>query len=179
MTDEAIMERIQTGEIRMMSQLFQRHQVALYNFFYQMNRDKGLSEDLTQNVFERMIKYRGSYESKVNFKSWMFRIARNVSNDHWRKKKIKHSSDLAHHENDLKADCEIRRMEGKEKWDILQNVMHQLEDETREIILLTRIEKLKYAEVAKMYNVTEGAIKVRVHRGLKQLKTLYNQSYIS
>lgn len=179
MTDEAIMERVRSGDLRMMSRLFEKHQIPVYNFFYYGNRDRSLSEDLTQTVFERMMKYRNSYDTKVNFKSWMYRIARNVNNDHWRKQNSHRTEMIDGQENSLMGDCEERRMEAKEKWSILEQSMEMLDNETKELIVLTRIERMKYAEVAKLYEVSEGVIKVRVHRGLKKLKQIYDTKYQS
>lgn len=173
MTDEAIMHRVSNGETRLMSHLFERHQTPLYGFFYRMNRDSALSEDLVQNVFERMIKYRASYKQTVNFKSWMFSIARNVSHDHYRKQKMQFSG-LETEQLNLHSDCLNTKMDAKENLNLLEIAMDRLDEETKEIILLTRVERMKYSEVAQMLNTTEGNIKVKVHRGLKQLKHLYS-----
>ncbi len=179
MTDEAIMERVRAGETHMMSRLFEKHQIPLYNFFFYSNRDRSLSEDLTQLVFERMLKYRSSFESNVNFKSWMYRIARNVSNDHWKKANSRRTESIDGREDYVRGDCEHRKLEAKEKWSILERSMNALDPETKELIMLTRIEKMKYTEVAQIFGVTEGVIKVRVHRGLKKLKHIYDMNYES
>ena len=51
--------------------------------------------------------------------------------------------------------------------------MAKLSDENRELLILCRYQELKYHEIAKILNTTEGAIKVRVHRALNQLKSNY------
>jgi RNA polymerase sigma-70 factor (ECF subfamily) len=51
--------------------------------------------------------------------------------------------------------------------------MEQLSDENRELLILCRYQELKYDEIAQILNTTEGAIKVRVHRALNQLKNAY------
>jgi RNA polymerase sigma-70 factor (ECF subfamily) len=51
--------------------------------------------------------------------------------------------------------------------------MAKLSDENRELLILCRFQELKYNEIARILNTTEGAIKVRVHRALNQLKSNY------
>ena len=80
------MQKAKAGELRYISTLFDRYNLRLYNFYYQQTRDKGQSEDLTQNVFERLIKYRTKYKEKKNFTAWIYAIARNVHMDLYRKK---------------------------------------------------------------------------------------------
>jgi len=55
----------------------------------------------------------------------------------------------------------------------LETAMQKLSDENRELLILYRFQELKYNEIAKILNTTEGAIKVRVHRALNQLKNNY------
>ena len=51
--------------------------------------------------------------------------------------------------------------------------MNNLSLADREILVLSQFQKLKYQEIARIMNTTEGAVKVRVHRAFNQLKALY------
>ena len=170
-TDEQLMLNAKTGEMRCISILFDRYNVRLYNFFYQQTRDKGLSEDLTQNVFERVIKYRNKYENRSNFASWIFTIARNVHMDIYKKKR-----------HDLPGDEKVLYMaeinspaESKESIheDRLKKALRMLSPDQQQMIYLTRFEKMKYSEVAEIMNCSEGALKVKVHRTMKDLKNVF------
>src|SRR5690348_11487914 len=83
LTDNALMLRVRDGETDTLGLLFERYKRPLYGFFYGMNRDSELSEDLVQNVFFRILKYRYLFRGEGDFKTWMFHIARNVNNDHY------------------------------------------------------------------------------------------------
>ena len=72
------MMQVKEGGIRQLALLFERYQNPVYRYFLQTVQDQSLSEDLTQNVFERIIKYRNSFREESVFKSWIFSIARNV-----------------------------------------------------------------------------------------------------
>lgn len=58
---------------------------------------------------------------------------------------------------------------------MLSAAMDKLSAENRELLVLCRFQELKYHEIAKVLNMTEGAVKVRVHRALNQLKITYLQ----
>ena len=61
-SDETIMQNIKNGNLAEMSVLFERYHLRLFNFFLKMGLNRDISQDLTQNLFYRMIKYRKSYK---------------------------------------------------------------------------------------------------------------------
>ena len=67
--------------------LFERHHRGLFRYFVSMNRNRELSEDLVQDVFFRMLRYRASYDAQQSFTAWMFQIARNASVDSAQKRR--------------------------------------------------------------------------------------------
>jgi RNA polymerase sigma-70 factor (ECF subfamily) len=64
-----------------LAMLFDRHHRALFGFFYRMTGDRPAAEDLVQEVFVRVLKYRAAYREQGSFKAWLFRIARNARHD--------------------------------------------------------------------------------------------------
>jgi RNA polymerase sigma factor (sigma-70 family) len=79
--DEIIMQHVKDGNLSEMSILFERYNVRLYNYFLKLTRNKLVSQDLTQNLFYRMIRYKNSYKSEYTVKSWMYQMARNLHID--------------------------------------------------------------------------------------------------
>ena len=82
------MVKVRDGDLDRLGMLFERYKRPLYGFFYGLSRDRDLSEDLVQNTFFRILKYRHLFRGEGDFKTWMFHIARNVNNDHYRKDKL-------------------------------------------------------------------------------------------
>src|SRR5580692_11859542 len=79
------MLRVREGQLSELTELFERYSTPLYNFFLRLTLDKALSEDLTQNLFYRVLRYRQSFDpTSGSFRSWMYRMARNVHADHLR-----------------------------------------------------------------------------------------------
>jgi RNA polymerase sigma factor (sigma-70 family) len=169
------MLKVKNGDIDKMGLLYERYNRMLFRFLFNMTRQKELSEDMVQNVFLRMLKYPDGFMGFGEFKTWMYHIARNTVYDHFRKvKRTPAHSDLANLEERIESeqltDAQIQK---EQELKILETAMDKLTDENRELLILCRFQELKYHEIAKILNTTEGAIKVRVHRALNQLKDNY------
>jgi len=87
------MLKVKNGDLDHLGLLYERYKKQLFGFFYNLNRDKDLSEDLVQNTFIRIIKYKHGFKGDGEFKSWMFHIARNVNIDHFKKNKKNNETD--------------------------------------------------------------------------------------
>src|SRR5258706_14127912 len=81
------MAAVGAGEVSKLAVLFERHHRSLFRYFVSMNRNRELSEDLVQDVFFRMLRYRGSYDPQQSFTAWMYQIARNASIDNAQKRR--------------------------------------------------------------------------------------------
>src|SRR5438874_1284391 len=83
--DEDLMLQVRDGAGEMLGVLFDRYQTPLFNFYSKLTGDRTLSEDLVQEVFLRILKYRQSYRPGTPFRAWIYQIARNARVDHFRK----------------------------------------------------------------------------------------------
>lgn len=175
LSDNALMLKVKNGDIDKMGMLYERYYGQLYRFLYNMTRQKELSEDMVQNVFLRMLKYPDGFMGHGEFKTWMYHIARNTVYDHFRKvKRSPAHSDLKIYEERIEGEQYTdTQIEKEQELKILETAMEKLSDENRELLILCRFQELKYHEIALILNTTEGAVKVRVHRALNQLKSNY------
>lgn len=173
MTDELIMEAVKNGNLQQAALLFERYHKRIFNFLARMAIDRALAEDLTQNVFLRIIKYRNSYREGLKFQSWIYQVARNVFADHYQAHKNKTSNFIAvENISDHMADYnEAADMDEKEK--LLHQSMAKLSEEQRELLILTRFQHLKYEDVAAIMDTTVANIKVKVHRAILKLREYY------
>lgn len=166
-TDEELMKEVALGNLDVAKILFERHHVHVYNFLYKMSKDKMLSEDITQEVFYKLIKYRSSYNNG-KFVSWMFTIARNSLASHYKSSKGTYT-DLEYLEYSLTED----QNEIKEDYTHLQKALDKLNETDRELLILNRLQQIKYNELAEIMDTTTGAVKTKVCRALKKLKDIY------
>jgi RNA polymerase sigma-70 factor (ECF subfamily) len=72
------MLQVKAGQVDQLGLLFERYHRILFSFFYNLNRNVEMSEDLVQNVFMRILKYKHRFKGDGEFKTWMFHIAKNV-----------------------------------------------------------------------------------------------------
>ena len=175
MTDEQLMEAVKQGDLAKASLLFDRYHKHLYNFFVKISFDRELGHDLTQNVFLRMIKFRHTYRNEAKFKSWIFQIARNIYADHYRSNRVLNNEFEEIEIIGDRVEAIDVQMANDEREKLLYIAMYKLDREQREIILLSKFEKMKYEEIAQVYETTVGAVKVKVHRAINKLKEKYLQ----
>jgi len=170
LSDEILMQKVAEGNLDMLKVLFDRHHKHVYNFLYKMSGDSMLSEDLTQDVFYKLIKYRSSYNNG-SFVSWLFTIARNSLKSHF-------SRNHKHHDGlevlEYKSDKEEN--EDVEDYSRLQQALNQLDPEDRELVILNRFKEIRYEELAEIMGSTPGAMKTKICRILKKLKKIYLES---
>ncbi|MCE7064686.1 RNA polymerase sigma factor [Dyadobacter sp. CY326] len=165
------MFRVKAGDLDKMGLLFERYNRPLYAFFYHMTHKRDNSEDLVQNVFYRMLKYRHTFTGEGEFRTWMFHLARNVLNDAARQHKSANHYDVTEMADKLGGGTLADEgYERQQDADFLHKAMAGLSDDYREVLVLSRFQEMKYDEIAKVLNINEGTVKVRVHRALGELK---------
>lgn len=173
LNDEQVMIEVQNGRLEMLAILFERHHVRLYNFFLRLSGDRGLSEDLVQEVFLRVLKYRHSFRGDSTFSAWMYQIGRNAHIDQVRARKPEVPIDEVWEQEPSAAPGPERRLEGDQEADLLARAMERLPLRKREVLLLSRFQELKYQEIAGMMACSVESVKVLVHRSLKELRRHY------
>ena len=169
------MLQVKAGQVDKMGLLFERYHRPLYGFFYHLNGAGEASEDLVQTVFYRMLKYRHTFTGEGEFRTWMYHLARNAVVDAAKKNKnSRHHADIVDWEERIGggtlADASLQRAQDV---DLLHQALARLPAPQREVLVLSRFQELKYEQIAQLLDTTEGAVKVRVHRALTQLKGIY------
>lgn len=175
LSDNAIMLQVKAGDIDRMGLLFERHNRALYGFLFHMTHRREASEDMVQNVFYRMLKYRHTFTEESKFTAWMYHIARNVIKDQVKKYELSNKYDpIDDHEEKIGGGTSAdEHLEKKQARNELYDAMRKLNDNDREILTLSRFQELKYPEIGEIMGITAGAAKVRVHRAIQDLKNIY------
>jgi RNA polymerase sigma-70 factor (ECF subfamily) len=173
LSDEKIMLQVREGQLSELTELFERYNVPLYNFFLRLTLDKALSEDLTQDLFYRVLRYRQSFEpASGTFRSWVYRMARNIYSDHLRQG-LKVPGGVSGSEEGLERVAGQDVPYSEDRFERLDAAMAGLSPDQREILVLTRYQGLKYDEISKIKEISVPAIKVQVFRALRKLRDLY------
>ena len=165
------MAAVQGGDTHALGELFHRHHAALYRYFLRMSGSTAVSEDLTQEVFLRLLKRSETWQREARFTSWMYRIAHNAFIDHTRKNKW----ETAMPEHMDFAAPAGRRLEQDEEQAILLRALAAMPPDKRELLVLSRFQGLRYEQIAEMLGVETNTVKVRVFRALGQLREIYER----
>lgn len=162
------MQEVQGGNIGKLELLFDRHHRALFRYFLHLSGDRPTSEDLVQDVFFRVLKYRHTYQAATSFRAWLYQIGRNVYLDQAGKRKAEVAlpDDASFRSADLLPD---RQVQNKEEAVLLRRALAALPREKREVLVMSRFLELKYDEIASVLKCEVGTVKVRVYRALREL----------
>ncbi|HUX67480.1 MAG TPA: RNA polymerase sigma factor [Terriglobales bacterium] len=165
--DDALMRRVQAGHLQALSPLFERHQRPLLNYFLRLGASRPASEDLVQDVFVRILKYRATYRPGSRFATWMYYIARNVRLDHLHKRRGEVEWDDELHAPSFEPGDAAQ---AAQEHHLLARALARLSPEKRELLVLSRFQELKHDEIGAILGVETGTVKVRVHRALRELR---------
>jgi len=178
-TDEALMAQVRSGDLRKLALLFERHHRPVYNFFRHMTGDSDLSQDLTQDVFFRILRYRHTYEDGRPYAAWMYQIARNAKTDAAQKRKgeLRRVND-PNEDEEMPEPVSLRpgieeTLGRRQEIRLLRRALERLPEEKRELLVLSRFQNLKYESIAQILGCDAGAVKVRVYRAVRALGQIY------
>jgi RNA polymerase sigma factor (sigma-70 family) len=176
-TDNELMLMVKSGDIDRLGLIFERHNKQMYGYFLNLTGKPDISEDLVQNVFMRILKYRTNYRGNGNFNIWIYRIAHNVFIDFIKKRdRLEFSENINNEWDNLPDDTSSEENDPKqERINILESALMKLPKKKREILTLSRYEELKYKEISEILGCSESAVKVRIFRAMEELKKIYKE----
>ena len=169
MGDEQAMQDVRDGEVGRLELLFERHHRSLLHYFLHLTGDRSASEDLVQEVFFRILKYRQTYRPETSFRAWMFQIGRNAFLDHTGRQKEEVPLPEGALEPGDAGPSPDRQAEERQETALLRRALEALPNEKREVIVMARFLELRHDEIATVLKCEVGTVKVRVYRALKEL----------
>jgi len=174
-TDNLLMEDVRDGKVEKLAILFERHHVALFNYFLRLTGNRPVSEDLIQEVFTRILKYRTTYRGEDRYSVWMYKIARNAHIDFLRRQKETVALEDQFEEAESADLVPEERVERQQEAALISRALKKLSPKKQEIILLSRFQNLKYREIAELMECPVGTVKGMVHRAVRELGDIYKQ----
>lgn len=173
-TEEELLDRAANFDEAALSEIYDRYELKIYNYIYRRTSDPGLSEDLTAQVFLKMLEAIQSERAwHSSFSGWLYRIAHNLVIDHYRardrQKQV--SIDDVPNMRDT-GTTPVRAAEVSLEAEALRSAIRRLTDEQAQVISLRFLEGYSFAEIAEMMDKTEGAVKALQHRAVATLRQL-------
>lgn len=171
----SLIARARRGSPEATSALYKRYYQCIYRYFYYRTGDSQTAEDLTADVFLRMVEAIPNYRIEATpFQAWLFQIARNLAIDHFRRNSAHPVTAI--HEN---MDDDTPDVESTLDFHLtsrgLAEAFAKIDDGQRDVLLMRFIEEMPIAEAARVLHKTEDAIKALQRRGLNALRQLLNK----
>jgi RNA polymerase sigma-70 factor, ECF subfamily len=173
-SDVELMLQVKAGDDESFNLLLQKYRTPLINFLFRMVRDQATAEDLAQEVFLRVYRARKQYSPSAKFTTWMFRIATNLA--------LNSVRDNRHRQMDLSIDAPVEEDEAPiqlptREMRIDEHMIERdrsefqaLPEKQRVAVLLHKYEEMDYAEIAKILDCSESALKSLLFRAYETLR---------
>jgi RNA polymerase sigma-70 factor (ECF subfamily) len=174
-TDEEIVAKIIKGDKRLYGEILDRYEKKIYFYLRRLTGWDQLSiEDMVQDTFIKVYKNLASFDLKLKFSSWIYRIAHNVGVDFLKtQKKTANIDDLEEVLASKQTSVEDLAIAEVEK-DLLKNALKKMDWKYREVILLYYLEERSYEEISDILQIpvsTAGVLLMRAKKKLKELLT--------
>jgi RNA polymerase sigma factor (sigma-70 family) len=179
MKDNIMIRAFRSGENWAFSLIHAKYAKNILAFVLRHVRDRSIAEDLTQEVFLRLFRFRRYYRPGHAFSSWLWTIARNVVSDWFRKASNREPAHSAHEGNEFHPEqipshhpCAESLLERKTQRQQLVTVMKQLTKLQRRVLRMRIIKQLSYDEIAKKLGLSLSAVKCLLYRSKQAVSTI-------
>jgi len=178
-TDVQLMLDVKAGDEASFGILLQKYRLPLVNFLFRMVRDAATAEELAQEVFLRVYRARKQYSPSAKFTTWLFRIATNLALNSVRDNRHRQmdvSIDAPADEDETPIELPGREMRideymaERDRTKFIRNAIATLPEKQRVAVLLHKYEEMDYAEIARILDCSESALKSLLFRAYETLR---------
>jgi RNA polymerase sigma-70 factor, ECF subfamily len=167
--DEELMETLANGSTGAFDELYQRYGQKMFGYFYRMLwKNKELAEDLTQELFIKLIKHAGSYEQGRSVSTWLYSIAHNLCKNEYRKQEVRTKYMIMNKNKDERAGAvnpDLQRFK-----EAVHHCTSELDDQKKSLFILRFQEQLSVPQISTILGIPEGTVKSRLFYLLKEMK---------
>jgi len=162
--------RLSAGDHAAAAELVDIYYERIYLFLRRLGHSCQVSEDLTQESFLQAWQHIDQLKDGKALKSWLYRIAGNVSKSYWRRHHHRGMGSIEGIDVSDSSETEQDKMVYLEQLEQVQNTVLKLPVKLRETVVLHYMEHLTIAEAAEAAGVREGTFKSRLSRALETLR---------
>ena len=175
-SDAALLRRYRQGDAAAFGELYARHRQGLFRFLLGLCGEQALAEEVFQETWLSLIRTDSDIRQQVQFKTWLYQIARNRLIDHWRKSgrhqgKLAEYDEVQHASADPGPGPEQQLLLSRDQ-ERLQAALADLPEEQREVFLLRAHGDLELAEIAELTRAPAETVKSRLRYALNKLRRL-------
>lgn len=167
--DEELMLAYRDGDARAFEALYGRHRVRLYRFVLRSVKERGVAEELYQDVWMRVIEARRRYAPKARFTTWLYSIAHNRLVDHWRRKGLS-LVDVDSAEVEGNNPDPQRQVQARQDLQRFASALEALPPAQREAFLMHEEAGMSVDEIAEATGMAVEAAKSRLRYAVAKLR---------
>ena len=171
MSDDELMALCAQDDLEAFGILFRRHQRKILNFAWRYLGDRSSAEDILQKTFLRVFLFRKSFSKKASFITWLYTIAKNLC---WEESRNLNTRVQANNEGPELLDCQqpdtLERLEEEELRERVSQAISSLPSRQRAAVILSRYQGMSLAQISRVLDCSEGAVKQLLHRAILSLK---------
>lgn len=173
--EEAMIAKAKT-DLQYFEPIYNKYYETIFRYIYRKTDEQNLTADLTSKVFLNAMHALDKFEYRgVPFVAWLYRIATNETNKHFRDNKKRRLS-LEDHKVSLVMTCtELEQTDAEQKQRVLTELIQELDDNEIRILELKFFENKNFKEIAFILEKKESAIKMKMYRSLNKLKERYEK----
>jgi RNA polymerase sigma-70 factor (ECF subfamily) len=172
-SDTFYIEETLAGNEDAFAGLVDRYQHMVYTLCHKMLDHSGIAEEVAQDVFIKCYRSLASYNGRSQFSTWLYTITYNACIDAIKKRKRHAADPLEHIDRGEQETIEQEDLlEREDKQNVIQSAIQQLNKEERMIVILFYYEEMSLKEIAKVMNLKENNVKVKLHRCRQKLSEL-------
>jgi len=161
---------VRAGDEDALATLFERHHARIHSLCARLVSVAD-ADDLVQETFLRVYRHASTFAGGAGFTPWLYRIARNVCID--RGQRVSRETSVEHEWARMVAtDRTSDAAGGIERRRLLETALARLPAPDREVIVLSIMRDLPYAEVAEVLGCSMAAARVRLHRAISRLRRI-------
>ncbi|QJW88788.1 RNA polymerase sigma factor [Spirosoma taeanense] len=154
--------------------LYNRYVDKVYQKCLSMTKDPEAAQDYTQDIFIKVFNKLDTFQNRSTFSTWLYSISHHYCLDQLRVRKRYSSEALP--DEDLDDEALIAAESSEDRMELLENVMNSLPDEEITLLRLKHEQGLSIRDIAKKYNLSESAVKMRLKRTRDKLYALYTSA---
>ncbi|MDF1513317.1 MAG: sigma-70 family RNA polymerase sigma factor [Anaerolineae bacterium] len=176
--ESVLIRRLQQGKLKALGQLFDTHKDMVYRTALAITRDRRAAEDILQECFVRLYTYAASVDAQRPLKPWLYRVTVNLSYDWSAKKPLQPLDEILEWLSGLPSafPSPDNRAEQKELMGVVRQVIDELPQLHRVVIVLFYLENLSLHEISQVLELPLGTVKSRLFYARERLRNALKQS---
>ena len=165
-----LIRQVQAGDKEALGKLWDVITPKLFGYLINILKDRHTAEDVLQSTWLKAIQNISKYQIRnASFSAWVFAIARNECNQHWRKNHATVEQDEIEQEPAVADQSELKIL--------VEQILQSLSDDDKELLRLRYIADLPINQIATILGISYISCRVRIHRALSKARKIYQTSH--